>query len=128
MADATSHTPPSPGLSAALLPNKSFEPYSPKGPENVKITTLYRCPGRLFRAATTIVVVISKKILWKDRSLKTADSVLLSLLQTSRLICCTGRKIIDEPRHDKTNKMAVHPAKTQISLGIRPVRSVFAVR
>ena len=26
-----------------------------------------------------------------------------------------------EPRHDKTNKMAVHPAKTQISLGIRPV-------
>ena len=26
-----------------------------------------------------------------------------------------------EPRHDKTNKMAVHPAKTQLSLGIRPV-------
>ena len=33
-----------------------------------------------------------------------------------------------EPRHDKTNKMNVHPAKTQISLGIRPVWSVFAVR
>ena len=28
-----------------------------------------------------------------------------------------------EPRHDKTNKMTVRPAKTQISLGIRPVRS-----
>ena len=28
-----------------------------------------------------------------------------------------------EPRHDKTNKMAVRPAKTQISLGIRPVWS-----
>ena len=28
-----------------------------------------------------------------------------------------------EPRHDKTNKVAVHPAKTQISLGIRPVWS-----
>ena len=27
---------------------------------------------------------------------------------------------IYEPRHDKTNKMAVRPAKTQISLGIRP--------
>ena len=27
------------------------------------------------------------------------------------------------PRHDKTNKMAVRPAKTQISLGIRPVWS-----
>ena len=33
-----------------------------------------------------------------------------------------------EPRHDKTNKMTVRPAKTQISLGIRPVWSVFAVR
>ena len=32
-----------------------------------------------------------------------------------------------EPHHDKTNK-SVRPAKTQISLGIRPVRSVFAVR
>ena len=28
-----------------------------------------------------------------------------------------------EPRHDKTNKMSVRPAKTQISLGIHPVRS-----
>ena len=28
-----------------------------------------------------------------------------------------------EPRHDKTNKMSVRQAKTQISLGIRPVWS-----
>ena len=28
-----------------------------------------------------------------------------------------------EPPHDKTNKMTVHPAKRQISLGIRPVWS-----
>ena len=28
-----------------------------------------------------------------------------------------------EPQHDKTNKMSVRPAKTQISLGIRPVWS-----
>ena len=28
-----------------------------------------------------------------------------------------------EPRHDKTNKMTVRPAKNQISLGIRPVWS-----
>ena len=27
---------------------------------------------------------------------------------------------LSEPQHDKTNKMAVRPAKTQISLGIRP--------
>ena len=40
MADATSLTPPSPGLSATLLSNESVEHYSPKGPENVKITTM----------------------------------------------------------------------------------------
>ena len=28
-----------------------------------------------------------------------------------------------EPRHDKTNKISVRPAKTQIGLGIRPVWS-----
>ena len=33
-----------------------------------------------------------------------------------------------KPRHDKTNKMSVRPAKTQISLVIRPVWSVFVVR
>ena len=32
-----------------------------------------------------------------------------------------------EPRHDKTNKMRVRPEKTQISLGIRPVRSEFSL-
>ena len=30
---------------------------------------------------------------------------------------------INEPPRDKTSKMTVRPAKTQISLGIRPVRS-----
>ena len=35
---------------------------------------------------------------------------------------------IIEPRHDKTNKMSARPVKTQISLGIRPDWSVFAVR
>ena len=52
MTDATSLTPSSPGLSAALFPNKSVEPYSPKGPENVKNSKLYWCTERLFRAAT----------------------------------------------------------------------------
>ena len=37
MADATTLMPPSPGLSATLLSNKRVEPYSSKGPENVKI-------------------------------------------------------------------------------------------
>ena len=35
---------------------------------------------------------------------------------------------INEPLHDKTNKVAVRPSKTHVSLGIRPVRSIFAVR
>ena len=30
---------------------------------------------------------------------------------------------VDEPRHDKTNEVNVRPAKTQISLGIRPILS-----
>ena len=33
------------------------------------------------------------------------------------------KKYTTGPRHDKTNKMSVRPAKTQISLGIRPVWS-----
>ena len=33
----------------------------------------------------------------------------------------------NEPPHDKTNNLAVCPAKTLISLGIRPVWSVFSV-
>ena len=36
MADATSLTRPSPGLSATLLSNKCVEPYSPKGPDSAK--------------------------------------------------------------------------------------------
>ena len=34
----------------------------------------------------------------------------------------------NELPHDKTKKMTVHPAKTQISLGICPVWSIFTVR
>ena len=34
---------------------------------------------------------------------------------------------INEPHHDKTNKMSVRPAKTQISLGIHPVWSESSV-
>ena len=43
----------------------------------------------------------------------------------------TAPNVISEPSHDKTNKMTVRPAKTQISLGIRPVwseSSLFAWR
>ena len=33
---------------------------------------------------------------------------------------CIGFTLTDELRHEKTNKRSVRPAKTQISLGIRP--------
>ena len=33
----------------------------------------------------------------------------------------TARLELVQPRHDKTNKVTVSPAKTQISLGIHPV-------
>ena len=36
---------------------------------------------------------------------------------------CSFKAAITEPRHDKTNKVTMRPAKTQISLGIRPVWS-----
>ena len=43
--------------------------------------------------------------------------------------CCRRSKNLEfELRHDKTNNVVVRPAKTQISLGICPVWSVFAVR
>ena len=40
-----------------------------------------------------------------------------------KLLYICAKSEIYEPRHDKTNKMGVRPAKTQISLGIRPVWS-----
>ena len=34
---------------------------------------------------------------------------------------------VNEPRHDKSNKVSVRPAKTQISLGIRPSWSEYSL-
>ena len=42
-------------------------------------------------------------------------------LNTSILNVFTSYESTYEPRHDKTNKVAVRPVKTQISLGICPV-------
>ena len=44
-------------------------------------------------------------------------------IETSHLFLSNTTAIIIEPPHDKTNKVAVRPAKAQISLGIRPVWS-----
>ena len=44
----------------------------------------------------------------------------LRLLETNNPLS-EWKECTNEPRHDKTNKLSVRPAKTQISLGIRPV-------
>ena len=89
MAYATSLMPPSPELSATLLSNtgKCWTLQSQRN-RKCEITKLYRCTGRLFRAATRAqrqllwsLNYLLKMILWKYsiQSLKTAYSVLLSL-------------------------------------------------
>ena len=48
-----------------------------------------------------------------------------------RALNSDNNNTIFEPRHDKTNNVSVRPAKTQLSLGIRPVwseSSLFAWR
>ena len=47
MVDATPVTAPSSGVSESLFPNKCVEHYSPTGPINVRLTTLYRCTESL---------------------------------------------------------------------------------
>ena len=41
------------------------------------------------------------------------------MMAWGRWLECFVSIIIIEPRHDKTNKMVVRPAKTHINLGIR---------
>ena len=48
--------------------------------------------------------------------------IILKLSSNTLLICFSDNTY--EPRHDKTNEVSVRPAKTQISLAIRPVWSV----
>ena len=40
---------------------------------------------------------------------------------TSRCKVIHSALYLNEPPHDETNKISVRPAKTKISLGIRPV-------
>ena len=52
------------------------------------------------------------------------DAKCYNILQNVITFCVKCRMIYKfEPPHDKTNKMTMRPAKTQISLGIRPVWS-----
>ena len=51
------------------------------------------------------------------------ESQQIKTMKDVQLIATLKEQTIFELLHDKTNKMTVCPAKTQISLGIRPVWS-----
>ena len=67
------------------------------------------------------------KQLSKNLGLSAFFSEKFSLIQCPKILSLNLRYFMkrapDEPRHDKTNKVRVRPAKTQISLCIRPVWS-----
>ena len=69
-------------------------------------------------------------LLWKLFFIWWNSQVSCILHKNSCLISFSARiyKSHDMTWHDKTNKMSVCPVKTQISLGIYPVWSVFTVR
>ena len=56
-----------------------------------------------------------------NRAVIIADDAFIRIIRIVQANGCNTKK--DEPQHDKTNKVGVRPAKTQISLGIRPVWS-----
>ena len=58
-----------------------------------------------------------------NASLCTDKAYVLFLMARHHFFCNKTADFLYEPRHDKTNKVSVRPAKTQISLGIRPVWS-----
>ena len=65
---------------------------------------------------------------WADAQADLAGRTVISLVLSCRgsnALCPDFRQLSTafESPHDKTNKMTVHSAKTQISLGIRPVWS-----
>ena len=53
----------------------------------------------------------------------TCPLFVLSIFCPVLYLCNVDLLSVYEPWHDKTNKMSVRPAKTQISLGIRPIWS-----
>ena len=61
--------------------------------------------------------------LTQSPSAVSSDCSLLPMLAVPAAAIKDFQQLLLEPRHDKTNKVTVCPAKTQISLGIRPVWS-----
>ena len=66
--------------------------------------------------------VATKDVRIALKSVVVDNGSMLCLMVTSNLVCFKlFATSVFEPRHDKTNKMSVRPARTLISLGIRPI-------
>ena len=109
-----------PFLTISLL----FEPHHEK-------TCLQTCGTRkdsnrpVIIDIATICIILSRQL--KTKAL-TCDFVVRIWQHVFMMLLISDEKTANEPSRDKTNNVVVRPAKTQISLGIRPVWSVFAVR
>ena len=70
---------------------------------------------------------MNEKLTWRPKTCTyfARDSLRLYLDvdRKNEIYFLNETRIKNEPRHDKTNKMSVCPAKTQINLGIRQVWS-----
>ena len=100
------------------------------------IRHIFAWPGPYVFFGSLVVKCYMLRIMWLN--IVYLSHIITSLLTLTKhlLVSCNPKieiiflhskpnisspSIIYNPHHDKTNKLAVRPAKTQISLGIRPV-------
>ena len=97
---------------------------------------LQQKPGTL-EAGTNIIVLKTKAVLCFFKSTQseprhnnwimlqqkpgTLEAGTNIIVLKTKAVLCFFKSTQSEPRHNKTNQMTVRQAKTQISLGIRPV-------
>ena len=58
---------------------------------------------------------------YRNIVISSVNKMISIVISPAPMILIETERRYGEPRHDKTNKMTVRPAKTQISLGIRPI-------
>ena len=87
------------------------------------------CPLYKMKQCTLKITCSHVSVLWTNeldfKALKLQYLIIYSVHNSAAQMNCSPQFCMPsyEPPHDKTNKMTVRPAKTQISLGICPVWS-----
>ena len=72
--------------------------------------------------SSALAIVLKHHPNMEHRNLDGKTALVLAVeTKEDKALTLMVRVFIYEPRRDKTNKMSVRPAKTQISLGIHPV-------